>query len=92
MIGCSLDKADASRAFAEKFSFPFPLIPDGDRSISIAYGAAETPREELARRIAFLIDPEGRVVEAHAKVDPPTYPREQLESLRRRVSERGSGG
>jgi peroxiredoxin len=35
----------------------------------------------MAHRIAFLIDGEGRIVEAHRKVDPLTYPREQLERI-----------
>jgi len=34
-------------------------------------------------RIAYLIGPDGTVLEAHSQVNPSTYPTEQLESVRR---------
>jgi len=48
----------------------------------MAYGACDTTNEEYARRIAYLIGPEGTIVEAHEKVNPAKYPEQQLESLR----------
>lgn len=72
---------DENAKFAEKYDFPFPLLCDTDRKIGIAYGAAETPRDEYARRIAYVIDEQGRIQEAHPKVDPKTYPKEQLARL-----------
>jgi peroxiredoxin len=50
----------------------------------VAYGAADSVEDELARRIAYVIDEEGRIEEAHAKVKPAEYPKEQLERLRER--------
>lgn len=72
---------DENAKFAEKFDFPFPLLCDTDRKIGIAYGAAETPRDEYARRIAYVIDEKGNVLEAHPKVDPKAYPKDQLARL-----------
>jgi peroxiredoxin Q/BCP len=77
----SFDDVDANARFAEKYKFPFPLLCDTDRSIGVAYGAAETPRDEYARRVAYVIDEHGRIAEAHAKVDARNYPKEQLERL-----------
>jgi peroxiredoxin len=54
---------------------------DVDRSIGLAYGAATSEKDEYAKRIAYVIDENGRIAEAHPKVDPKTYPREQLERL-----------
>jgi peroxiredoxin Q/BCP len=54
---------------------------DTDRSIGIAYGAAESPKDEYAKRIAYVIDENGKVAQAHAKVDARSYPAEQLKSL-----------
>ena len=34
-----------------------------------------------ARTIAYLIDEEGKIVEAHAKVDPSSYPQTQLTTI-----------
>jgi peroxiredoxin Q/BCP len=81
VLGASFDDADANSRFAEKFDFPFPLLCDTDRKIGIAYGAAESPKDEYAKRIAYLIDENGRIAEAHPKVDPKSYPKEQLASL-----------
>ncbi len=47
----------------------------------MAYGAAESPKDEYARRIAYVIDEEGKIAQAHPKVDASTYPQTQLESL-----------
>lgn len=80
-MGVSFDTPDDNKKFAEKFSFPFPLLCDVDRQIGLAYGAADSEKDEYARRIAYVIDEEGKVAQAHPKVDPATYPHTQLEEL-----------
>jgi len=67
--------------FAKKNDFPYPLLCDTDRKIGIAYGAADSPKDEYARRIAYVIDENGKIAEAHPKVDARAYPKEQLQSL-----------
>ena len=57
------------------------MLCDTDRKISMAYGALDNPRDEYARRIAYVIDEQGRIAQAHGKVDARQYPREQLKSL-----------
>ena len=54
---------------------------DTDRKIGIAYGAADSPKDEYAKRIAYVIDEKGKIAEAHAKVDARSYPAEQLKTL-----------
>lgn len=85
----SFDKAEASRAFGRKYRFPFPLVSDESREVGILYGACDTRDEEFAARIAYLIGPDGRIVESHAKVSPATYPEEQLGTLRVVANSRG---
>ena len=81
VIGVSFDSVEENRRFAEKFDFPFPLLCDTKREIGLAYGAAESPKDEYARRIAYVIDEEGKIAQAHAKVDASTYPAQQLRNL-----------
>jgi peroxiredoxin Q/BCP len=81
VIGVSFDSVEENRHFAEKFNFPFPLLCDTDKKIGMAYGAAESPRDEYARRIAYVIDENGKIAQAHAKVDAATYPAQQLRQL-----------
>jgi peroxiredoxin len=47
----------------------------------VAYGAADSPKDEYARRIAYVIDENGTIAQAHAKVDASKYPKEQLGTL-----------
>ena len=81
MIGVSFDTVEENRRFAKKFGFPFPLVCDTDKKIGIAYGAADSSKDEYARRIAYVIDENGTVAQAHDKVNATEYPREQLAKL-----------
>jgi peroxiredoxin Q/BCP len=81
ILGASFDTPAENKAFAEKYHFNFPLLCDTDRKIGLTYGAASTPKDEYARRIAYVIDENGTVAEAHPKVDPKSYPQEQLARL-----------
>ena len=69
MLGASFDSVEANRKFAEKNDFNFQLLSDRDRSLALAYGAAETPQDRSAKRAAAVIGPDGRIREWHAKVD-----------------------
>ncbi len=77
----SFDTQAENRHFAEKFNFPFPLLCDVDHTIGLAYGAAESSKDEYARRIAYVIDEHGVIAQAHAKVDAASYPAWQLRNL-----------
>jgi peroxiredoxin Q/BCP len=81
VIGVSFDTQADNKAFAEKNKFPFPLISDTERKLGMSYGACDSPKDEYARRIAYVIDENGKILQAHPKVDAKTYPTEQLASL-----------
>ena len=69
----SVDVAADNAAFKKKHDLPFPLLCDTDRAMAIAYGAAENKEARFARRIAVLIDGEGKVVQYWNRVDPRTF-------------------
>ena len=52
-----------------------------DRRIGLAYGATDSPQGGNAKRITYVIGPDGKIVQAHPKVDPKSHPRAILESL-----------
>jgi peroxiredoxin Q/BCP len=81
VLGISFDNIDENRAFAEKFDFPFRLLCDLDRSVSVAYGAADAPEAGYAKRISFMIGEDGRILHAYAKVDPKTHLDQVLSDL-----------
>lgn len=59
-----MDDEAKNRAFAEKYDFPFPLLCDTDRSVSLAYGTVDSAKDGYARRWTFVIDSEGRIEKA----------------------------
>ncbi len=71
----------ANKAFAEKQGFTYPLLCDVDRSIGLAYGACDTVDASSARRITYVIGEDGRILQAHAKVDAGSHPETLLEGL-----------
>ena len=77
----SFDSVEKNRAFAEKFDFPFLLLSDPDRSIGTAYHAAPESETRGAKRISYLIDPQGLVARAYPKVDVSVHAQELLEAL-----------
>lgn len=77
----SFDTKEENRAFAEKFSFNFPLLCDTDRKVGVAYGAADLNSATNARRIGVVVGPDGKVKEYLPKVDPKSYPQEVLKRI-----------
>lgn len=81
IFGASFDTVAGNRAFAEKFAYPFPLLCDVDRKLGLAYGACDTADAEYARRITYVIGPDGRIAQAHPKVSAASHPKELLATL-----------
>ena len=55
-----MDSPADNLAFKDKFNFPYDLLSDSDKSMSIAYGAAEADSPRPAR-ISVLVGPDGKV-------------------------------
>lgn len=87
MLGASFDTVDEIAAFAAKHDFPFDLLSDTDRSLGVAYGAADGPKDRYARRISYLIGPGGTIAAAYDQVDPASHPRQVLEDFDRLTKE-----
>jgi len=68
VIGASVDRREANRAFAEKYGLRFPLICDPERAVSEAFGVLKAPGGS-ARRCTFLLD-QGVVQWVWADVKP----------------------
>lgn len=81
VFGVSFDTPQENRAFAEKFSFNFPLLCDTSRELGVAYGAADDPSAATARRVGVVIGPDGKIREWLPKVDARSYPQEVVKRL-----------
>jgi peroxiredoxin Q/BCP len=81
VLGVSYDSPEKNRKFAEKNNLPFRLLSDRDHELAKAVGAARS-LVPLAKRISYLVGPDGKVLEAYPKVDPSTHAEEVLEDYR----------
>ncbi|MBV8360078.1 MAG: peroxiredoxin [Deltaproteobacteria bacterium] len=82
VFGCSVDSADAHRAFAKKYSLPFPLLLDPDKKIAKAYGADNgIPILGLDKRITYVIGEDGRIAAVYPQVDPATHANQIIQDL-----------
>ena len=54
---------------------------DIDRSVGMAYGAADAAEAGYAKRISYVIGEDGRILHAYAKVDPKTHLDQVLSDL-----------
>ena len=73
IIGVSADSAASHRKFTDKYSLPFPLIPDTDKKIINDYGVWG-PKKFLGKeydgiiRTTFVISEEGKILKIFDKV------------------------
>lgn len=67
ILGVSFDAVDKNKAFADAQRFPFQLLCDTDKKLSMAYGAASGKVALYPDRITYVIDKDG-VIEWAEKV------------------------
>ena len=85
MLGVSYDTPEKNRLFAEKNALPFRLLSDRDHELAKSVGAARA-LVPFAKRISYLVGPDGVVLEAYPQVDPGTHANEVLEDYRALVA------
>ena len=84
IAGISFDAPADNKAFAEKYDFPFRLLSDVDRSVGEAYGVKRgklNPAAGFAKRISFLIDPDGKIAKVYEVSDTAGHAAEVLADL-----------
>jgi len=62
VLGVSLDSTFSNAAWAEKIGVTFPLLSDWGGDVTHKYGIYNS-KYKAARRVTYLIDKEGKVVE-----------------------------
>jgi thioredoxin-dependent peroxiredoxin len=77
VYGVSLDSPDSHRRFREKYGLNFPLLTDEDGRAAAALGVLREGRRR-AKRVTFLLDPDGRVSQIYPEVSPETHADEIL--------------
>lgn len=72
---------EENKHFAEKFNFPYPLLCDTSREVGVKYGAAESTAGGNAKRIAYIVGPDGKVRNVFPKANTGTFAADVLALL-----------
>jgi peroxiredoxin Q/BCP len=86
VLGVSYDPPAKNRQFAQKNNLPFLLLSDTDHELAKAVGAARA-LIPLAKRISYLVGPDGTVMMAYPDVDPKTHASQALNDYRALIAE-----
>ena len=86
IIGISPDKSEKLKKFDEKYDLGFTLLADTENKVAKAYKVWKKKsmygREYMGiERSAFLIGPDGKILEAWYKVSPKDTPTHLLRAL-----------
>ena len=83
VVGVSFDDPEKNAEFAAKYKFPFPLLSDTKRTLAVEVGAADSPSRLWARRISYLVGPDGKVLTAYPDVAPSTHATQVLADIQK---------
>jgi len=81
ILGVSFDTIEENRHFAEKFNFPYPLLSDPTRAMGVQYGAADDSGSKNAKRVAYIIGPDGKVKNVFPKANTASFAADVLALL-----------
>jgi peroxiredoxin Q/BCP len=81
ILGVSFDTVEENKHFAEKFNFPYPLLSDETRAMGVKYGAADNAQSGNAKRVAYVIGPDGKVKNVFPKANTATFASDVLAQL-----------
>lgn len=82
VFGVSFDTPADNARFVAAEAFPFKLLSDSQRALATQVGAADSPSAPMARRISYLVGPDGVVLAAYDAVQPSAHARQVLGDLR----------
>lgn len=81
VYGVSFDTPAENARFVAAEQFPFALLSDAQRTLAVQVGAADSSSAPVARRISYLIGPDGKVLAVYDTVQPATHARQVLGDL-----------
>lgn len=85
ILGASFDTVEENLAFAEAQEFGYQLLSDVTHEVGEGYGVQKDASEQwaaFAKRITFLIDPDGVVRKVYTVTDVERNPDDVLDDIR----------
>lgn len=81
MIGITFSPTEDLKAWSNETGLTSDLLYDADRSVAMAYGAAESADQERPSRVSVLIGPDGSVLKTYEVSDAEGHANEVLNDL-----------
>lgn len=80
ILGVSMDKPDAQKAFKEKYKLPFTLLADPEGKLVKGFGVPMARIGTFSQRQSFLVK-DGHIVWSDPEVSPATHTAKVLEAV-----------
>jgi peroxiredoxin Q/BCP len=80
VLGVSTQDEASHQRFRAKYGLPFDLIADPTRTIATTYRAVAF--HGLAKRVTYVIGPDGRILASYRRFDPKSHSKEALRVLK----------
>lgn len=81
VLGITFSLPQDLKAWSGETGLATDLLYDADRSVAMAYGAAESADQERPTRISVLIGPDGKVLKTYTVSDAEGHASEVLLDL-----------
>ncbi len=81
MLGINFSSQEDLKTWADETGYITHLLCDADRSVALAYGAAESADQERPSRVSVLIGPDGKVLKTYTVSDAENHATEVLADL-----------
>ena len=81
ILGVSTDSVAANAKFAKTQEFEYLLLCDTEREICLSYGACQSASDRAAKRMTYLIAPDGVISQIHTNVDARKHPEALLPTI-----------
>lgn len=78
LLGITFSSSEDLKTWANETGLMTDLLCDADRSVAMAYGAAESASQERATRLSVLVGPDGKVAKVYVAPNPEQHQAEAL--------------
>jgi len=81
IVGVSFDDPVTNAAFVKTEGFPFRLLSDESHKLAVSAGAADSADAPVARRVSYLVAPDGKIRRVYGSVNPTSHAKDVLGDL-----------
>ena len=81
MLGINFSTIEDLKKWRDEVGLDADLLCDADRSVAMAYGAAESADQEKPSRVSILVGPDGTVIRTYEVSEAEAHPGVALADL-----------